>query len=114
MHHKPEKGCAHDEQRQRSHQPMLKIREDGKRNICWTLHHHSPPYLRYGNVAVEPIAGLRVCDEIASPSLKSVMRSKDEAIIIFREIEKGENPLGRGYCIPHVIDDPQTHLTIRG
>src|SRR5260370_36139932 len=97
MHHEPEKGGAQEEQRQRGYQPMLKIRERGKSNICWTLHHHSPPYLRYGNVAVEPIAGLRARDEIASPSLKSVMRSKDEAIIIFRAIEKGENPLGRGY-----------------
>src|SRR5450759_880558 len=97
MHHEPEKACAQDKQRQRSYQPVLKIRKYGKSNVCWTLHHHSPTYLRYGNVAVEPIAGLRARDEIAGRSLKGIMRSTDETIIIFREIEKGENPIGRGY-----------------
>src|SRR5579864_1869925 len=57
MHHKPEKTCTQDEQCQGSYQPMLKIRENSKSNICRTLHHHSPTYLRYRNVAVEPITG---------------------------------------------------------
>src|SRR5258706_15080822 len=104
MHHKPEKTCSQDEQYQRSYQPMLKIRERSKGDICRTLHYYSPTFLRYRYVAVKPITGFTVCDEIASLSLKRIMRSKYEIIIVFREIEKCKNPLGRCYCLSHVID----------
>jgi hypothetical protein len=63
---------------------MLKIRERGKGNICRTLHDYSPTFLRYRYVAVEPIPGLAVCDEIASLPLKRIMSSKYETIIVFR------------------------------
>src|SRR5215467_15537004 len=84
MHHKPEKTCAQDEQCQGNYQPMLKIRQHSKSNICRTLHYHSPTYLQYRNVAVEPITGLAMCNEIASLSLKRLMGSLYEAIIVFR------------------------------
>ncbi len=63
---------------------MLKIRERGKGNICRTLHYYSPTFLRYRDVAVEPITGLTMCDEIAGLSLKRIMSSKYETIIVFR------------------------------
>src|SRR5712692_4448660 len=45
MHHKPEKTCTQNEQRQRSYQPMLEIRERGKSTVCRTLYYYSPTFL---------------------------------------------------------------------
>src|ERR1700730_14584928 len=106
MHHKPEKTGPQDQQCQRGYQPMLKICQRGKSNICRTLHHDSPTLLRYRHIAVKPITARIVCDEIASLSLQRIMRSSDETIIVFREIEKCKNPFGCGYRLPYVVDDP--------
>src|SRR5258708_37679748 len=45
MHHKPEKTCTQDDQCQCNYQPMLKISECSKGNICRTLNHHRPASL---------------------------------------------------------------------